>query len=174
MTKSKAGRPSKKKLTSKRISEAVSKMTEANVNKLKEVFALDGTIAEACFYTGISRQTYYDWIKRNPKLIDKFNALREKPILKARMTVVKSLDHPDYAFKYLERKTKEFNPKIDIYRKDPLIAERNHINILINNLNLNEKDFEKENLAETMQKLAGKIIEQGTIDSEFIIGEESH
>jgi len=108
-------RPSKRKIINKKISEAVSKMTIENVNKLKEVFALDGTIEEACYYAGISRQTYYDWIKRNDKLIDEFNALRERPVLKARQTVVKSLNEPDYAFKYLERKKKnEFSLKQEV------------------------------------------------------------
>ena len=113
------GRPTKREQINKKISEAVSKMTPDVVNKLKEVFAIDGTIEEACFYAGISRQTYYDWIKKNKELFDEFQALRERPVLKARQTVVKSLDNPDYAFKYLERKKKdEFSPRQELTGKD--------------------------------------------------------
>ena len=101
------GRPTKRQQINKKIGLGVSKMTQDNINKLKEVFAIDGTIAEACYYANISVQTYYDWIKKNPKLSEEFNALRERPVLKARQTVIKSLDQPDYAFKYLERKKKD-------------------------------------------------------------------
>ncbi len=113
------GRPTKRQQINKKIGLGVSKMTQDNINKLKEVFAIDGTIAEACYYANISVQTYYDWIKKNPKLSEEFNALRERPVLKARQTVIKSLDQPDYAFKYLERKKKdEFSPRQELTGKD--------------------------------------------------------
>ena len=113
------GRPTKRQQINKKIGLGVSKMTQDNINKLKEVFAIDGTIAEACFYANISVQTYYEWTKKNPKLSEEFNALREKPVLKARQTVVRSLDNPDYAFKYLERKKKdEFSPRQELTGKD--------------------------------------------------------
>lgn len=101
MAKNKGGRPSE--------------MSEEKVKKLEEVFAIDGTIEEACFYADISKQTYYDWLKRKPELIDRFDALRNRPVLKARQTVVKSLDNPDHAFKYLEKKRKkEFGNAVDL------------------------------------------------------------
>lgn len=34
---------------------------------------------EACFYANISKQSYYDLIKYKPELIDRFEALRNKP-----------------------------------------------------------------------------------------------
>lgn len=90
------------------------KMTDEAVRKLEEAFAIDASIEEACYYADISRDTYYRWIKENKQLSDKFERLRNRPILKARQTVVKSLDNPDMAFKYLERKRKtEFSQKIE-------------------------------------------------------------
>lgn len=90
------------------------KLTEDTVRKLEEVFAIDGTIEEACYYADISRDTYYRWCKEFPKLSDKFERLRERPVLKARQTVIKSLDQPDYAFRYLERKRKnEFSTRTE-------------------------------------------------------------
>ena len=83
------------------------------VQKLEEAFALDCSIGEACFYADIARQTYYNLIEEKPELLDKFNRLREKPVLIARQTVVKACkDNPDIALKYLERKRKdEFSTK---------------------------------------------------------------
>jgi hypothetical protein len=94
---------------------APTKLSNEVVNKLEEVFSLDGTIEEACLYAGISRQTYYNWIKENSELIDRFNLLRKTPILKARRTVVSALTDPEFALKYLERKLKaEFSPRHEI------------------------------------------------------------
>jgi hypothetical protein len=88
------------------------KMTPEVVTKLEEVFALDGTVEEACFYAGISRNAYYEWVKANPDLNDRFNDLRQRPFLKARQTIVKNLDQPEHAKWYMERKKKyEFTPR---------------------------------------------------------------
>jgi hypothetical protein len=81
-------------------------MTEAALNKLEEVFAIGGTDEEACFYADISKQTLYDYQKKHPEYIDRKEQLKERPILKARQTIVKSLDNPDSAKWYLERKRK--------------------------------------------------------------------
>lgn len=92
------------------------------VRKLEEVFALDGTISEACFYAGISRDMYYRYVKEDAEkgskereLYDRFQALRERPILKARQTIVKGLDEPENARWYLERKRKaEFSSRTEL------------------------------------------------------------
>ena len=91
------------------------KLTPEVVTKLEEVFALDGTVEEACFYAGIARQTYYRWMEENPDYSDRFEALRQKPFLKARQTIVKALDNPDHAFKYMTKKKKaEFGDTVDL------------------------------------------------------------
>lgn len=92
-----------------------SEMTELKVKKLEEAFALDCSVWEACFYADISKQTYYNRLEANPELVDRFEALREKPILTARQTVVKAIKiNPDMALKYLERKRKaEFSTRIE-------------------------------------------------------------
>jgi len=90
------------------------KLTPDTVRKLEEVFAIDGTVEEACFYAEISRDTYYTWIKANPSLSDRFEALRNRPILKARQAVVKGLDDKEFALKYLSKKKKdEFSDRIE-------------------------------------------------------------
>jgi hypothetical protein len=65
---------------------------------------MDCTISEACLYAGISRQTYYDWIKNNKDLSDRFEQIRDTPVLKARKTVVDGLDKDENAHWYLSRK----------------------------------------------------------------------
>jgi hypothetical protein len=109
-------RPTKKNPEGKQKSP---KLTEDTIRKLEEAFSIDASVKEACYYADISTDTFYRWIKEYPKLSYKLERLREKPVLKARQTVVKSLDNPDYAFKYLERKKKdEFSPRQELTGKD--------------------------------------------------------
>ena len=91
------------------------KLTKEVVKKLEEAFAIDATVEEACFYADISRETYYNWIKVHKQLFDRFEALRNRPVLTARTTVANAIKtDPEMAMKYLERKKKgEFSPRIE-------------------------------------------------------------
>lgn len=90
-------------------------MTQDVLNKLEEVFALGGTDQEACMYADISHQSLYNYQKEFPEFVERKEALKEKPFLKARRTIISSLDNPKHAFKFMERKKKaEFGANIEI------------------------------------------------------------
>lgn len=90
-------------------------MTDEVVLKLEQAFAIDASVEEACSYADISRNTFYLWLKENPEYKDRIDELRQRPVLKARQTVVQSLNEPLFAFKYLERKRKkEFGNSVDV------------------------------------------------------------
>jgi len=98
MAKNKGGRPTK--------------LSPESILKLEQVFAMDGTVLEACFFADIGTSTYYEWITNNPKLADRFEALRQTPILKARQTIFKDLGDTATAKWYLEKKRRnEFASK---------------------------------------------------------------
>lgn len=91
------------------------KMTQDVLNKLEEVFAIGGTDKEACFYAGISHQTLYNYQEEHPEFVERKQALKEKPVLLARQTVVKSLaTDVNSAWRLLERKDPELSPKQQI------------------------------------------------------------
>lgn len=92
------------------------KLTPETIAKLEQAFAIDATVDEACFYADISRETYYRWIKENLILSDKFERLRNTPILKARQTVVNKIGESySNAMDYLKRKKKlEFGDNVDV------------------------------------------------------------
>jgi len=92
------------------------KFTEETVRKLEEVFSIDWSIWEACYYADISRDTYYEWIKNNPTLKEKFDRLRRKPILKARHEIIKGINNnAEFALKYMKNKrNKEFNERSEL------------------------------------------------------------
>lgn len=90
-------------------------MTREVLNKLEEVFALGGTDTEACLYADISPATLYNYQKEHPEFLERKEALKETPFLKARRTIVKSLEDPANAFKYMERKKKgEFGNTLEL------------------------------------------------------------
>lgn len=84
------------------------KKNEETIRKLEQAFALDATVKEACYYADISTETYYRWIKEDPKLYDKFERLRMKPILKARQEWIDKFSTDWKACEsYLKRKLKD-------------------------------------------------------------------
>lgn len=90
-------------------------ITDETLRKLEEVFALGGTDLEACMYADISKSTFYDFQKDNPDFLERKEKLKERPILKARQTIIKGLDDPLNAKWYLERKGKgEFAQRTEI------------------------------------------------------------
>jgi hypothetical protein len=80
------------------------KLTPAVRKKLEDAAALDATWEEIALYADISKPTLYDWMATVPGLKDRLNDLRNRPVLKARNTVIKALDDPHYAFRYLSKK----------------------------------------------------------------------
>lgn len=90
-------------------------MTDEVIRKIEEVAALDGSVGEMAFWADIHPDTIYAHLKEDKEFSDRINALRERPILKARQTITKALDDPHHAFKYLEKKRrKEFGNAIDV------------------------------------------------------------
>ena len=84
------------------------KRTAQIVQKLEQAAALDCTIEEMCFYAGIAKPTYYDYLEADPVLAARLEELRNEPVLAARQTVVKALKtNPQQANWYLERKRKK-------------------------------------------------------------------
>lgn len=90
----------------------------AAVNKLESAFAIGADVTLACAHAGISRQTYYDYIKKYPEKADKYEQIRKKPILKALNTIVANLEDPKVAKWYLQKKQPDdFGLSIDIGQK---------------------------------------------------------
>src|SRR3990167_4693597 len=104
---------SKRERKNKKIGEAVSKMKPDIIKKLEQAFSFDCSIDEACLYAGITPPTLYNWKKKNPKLFERFEVLRNHPVLAARERVVKGVKESyGNAMDYLSRKKKgEFATK---------------------------------------------------------------
>lgn len=90
-------------------------VTDEVLRKLEEAFAIGASDKEACFYADIVPSTLYKYQEKHPEFTERKDALKERPILMARQSVVNALaNDPDLALKYLERKRKsEFSTKTE-------------------------------------------------------------
>jgi hypothetical protein len=94
--------------------------TDSALHKLEEAFAIGASDTEACFYADVGTSALYNYQKEHPEFVERKNALKERPVLLARQTVVKAIEtDSDLAFKYLERKRKhEFASRTEITGAD--------------------------------------------------------
>jgi len=94
-------------------------MTLDVLAKLEQAFAIDATVEEALSYAELKPNAYYDYLKANPDFSQRILDLRNRPVLKARQTIVKGLDDAKNAQWYLERKRKkEFAERQELTGED--------------------------------------------------------
>jgi hypothetical protein len=87
-------------------------MTQETIDKIEYVFAMGGTDKEACLFADISHQTLYDFQDKFPEFIERKEALKQNPMLKARTTIVAALDKDvNTARWYAERRDPDFKQK---------------------------------------------------------------
>jgi hypothetical protein len=91
-------------------------VTPEVVSKLEIAFACGCPVTEACQVAGIARNTYYNFLKARPEYEDRFQALRDKPVLEARKRIAGQIpEDTKTAQWYLERKRPdEFSPKATV------------------------------------------------------------
>lgn len=120
------GRPTKKEQWKRAIAEKVTKLTPEVVTKLKEAFAIDCNITEACYYAQISRETYYRWVKQNPELYDEFRFMKQALPLKAKHNIAQRIHagSVEDSWRYLERRqSKRYAENLKTEHKETKNAE---------------------------------------------------
>jgi hypothetical protein len=83
------------------------------IAKLEYAFSIGCNNKEACIFAGVPKSTFHLWCKNDPELLDRFNDLKEQPILKARQRAVEGIEESySNAMDYLKRKrVKEFGDR---------------------------------------------------------------
>ena len=68
---------------------------------------------EACFLADISEAWFYKVLKTRPDLVEKFEALKDSPKIKAKKNIKQKIDEGDVSISqwYLERRDPDFKPK---------------------------------------------------------------
>lgn len=79
-------------------------VTTEVIRDLRTSFLMGCSDKEACAYAGIHPSIYYAYKDRNPEFQEYVEAWKEEPILKAKAAIYRTLDIPEHAKWYLERK----------------------------------------------------------------------
>jgi hypothetical protein len=83
-------------------------ITPEVIKKLEECFALDYTIADACFEAKISQDTYYNWMRQDRIFFERMNFSKGNIARAAKFTLARAVKtNPQSAAWYLERKRKD-------------------------------------------------------------------
>ena len=140
-------------------------MDENTVKILEDAFSVGASDIEACFLANISKQTLYNYQKKNPSFVDRKMALKDMPKYAAKKVVVKAIEAGDkqQANWYLERKDKEFKNKQDITTDDKPLPI---LGYAISNYNSNNQDNEDEE--ENKSDSRGDISIKDNIDSPLL------
>lgn len=90
-------------------------MTDEVLNSLRQAFLIGATNAQAANLAGITEKTLYNYIDKHPEFLQQMEGWKADPILKAKKTIVDSLDEVKNAQWYLERKAKkEYGANVDV------------------------------------------------------------
>ncbi len=84
------------------------------IHKLEHAFSIGCTDLEACLYADVGKSALYNYQKDNPAFVERKEALKENPVLKARTAVIADIEsgNVDTSKWLLERKKKdEFSTK---------------------------------------------------------------
>lgn len=90
------------------------KITDEVLKEVRKAFLWGASVTEAAAFADIGARTLYDYLEKNPEYSQQVKAWQLNPLLKAKKTVVESLDDAKNAQWYLERKQKdEFSTKVE-------------------------------------------------------------
>lgn len=113
---------------------------DLKLKKLEEAFATGCTDEEACSYADIAPKTLYNYQNANPEFLQRKELLKQKPFLKARKTIMNSLDSVQGAQWFAERKMKnEFSTRQELVGADG------------SGIKINIIDYERSNFASQLR-----------------------
>ena len=102
------------------------KICDEVVRKLEEAASVDASIPQTCYYAGIARSTYYEWMKEYPGLSDRLEELRERRPLKANQNITSALESGDLSISKWELEKKEpekYGDKLKIEHSGSIVKE---------------------------------------------------
>jgi hypothetical protein len=99
------------------------KLNDEVVKKLENIFKVGGTVEEACAYAGISKPTYYAWLKEDESFLTKMEAAQHYADIVAKNLVVKAITEDkdlESAKWWLDRR---------VFKNQPIIQANTQINV---------------------------------------------
>lgn len=93
------------------------RMTQEMQERLAWCFAQDMNHVQAMAYCGLDQNCFYRFLKKNPKIGEYWNSLRNKPALHAKIAVAAKLkagDDAEFCLNYLKLKDPDFKERKQI------------------------------------------------------------
>jgi DNA-binding phage protein len=88
----------------------------ATIARVIEAFNNSYNVSEVCQYAGISRDTFYRWVKDHPMFAEKVEEAKAMPARKAKEVITAAIVAGDIntAKWYVERRDPDFKPKAEV------------------------------------------------------------
>lgn len=98
-----------KKKTLEELMESSYKLSPDVLSGLQQAFRADFTVEEACLDVGISKETFYQWIKESDEFAQIMDRAKQHVATKAKKVVANMVENgsAEDAWKYLERRQKK-------------------------------------------------------------------
>jgi hypothetical protein len=80
-------------------------ITREVLAELSKAWVVGCNDEEACTFAGVYPATLYRFQKQYPEFLEYKEHLKRNPVLKARFALYKALDDPNFAWKFLQKKT---------------------------------------------------------------------
>lgn len=111
-------------LTQQKAVRTVTGYNLTTAGKICEAFTNDYNITQACQYAGVSRETYYKWLKQYPAFAVNVEAAQNALGKKAKNVIASAVDGGDAATAkwYLERRDPDFKAKGEL-EVSPVLQE---------------------------------------------------
>ena len=105
------------------------KMDATTLQKLKDAYAIGLNDVKACAYAEICVATLHNYQNENPEFLEEKERLKLRPDLKAQQTIVGALRDPNHAWKWLEKKDKDFMPKSEVKHTGEVAVKNDNENM---------------------------------------------
>ena len=85
------------------------KKSQKTIDKLIQCFKEDATVEQACLYSGISKETYYTWLKDDPSFLDEMSRAQEYIKVAAKRVLLYAIEKGDekVALEVIKRREKK-------------------------------------------------------------------
>ncbi len=127
--------------TLKELMQSTYKLTERVMSDLTEAFRNDFTVEEACLYSGISKDTYYEWEKQSDEFTESMERAKQFIAIASKKNIARAVidsNSVEDSWKYLERRQKS------LYSQRKEVTGEDGTQFILNTISYKDLDKNRE------------------------------